>query len=150
MLSLSSMPLQVFALIVGVFSHLTYFIHGEHLTNIPKLLAVVFFAQCALLFFLNAMYGFSKLSALSILFRLSASYAVGVWTSMLIYRIFFHPLKNWPGPFAARITQFHRVFQVRKLDQYRYLQSLHNRYGDFVRIGMSRDAGLTRVSDRAR
>lgn len=137
MLSLSAIPLQALALIVGVFSHLTYFLHGEHLTNIPKLLAVVFLAQCVSLFFLNALYGFSKLSALSFIFRLSSSYLVGVWTSMLVYRIFFHPLKDWPGPFAARISQFHRVFHVRKLDQYRYLQRLHDQYGDFVRIGTS-------------
>ena len=137
MASLLTVSLQALAAAAGVGSHLAYFIHGEHLTDIPKILATVIFLLCCVLVLLKIVYSFSTLLALSTVLSFSMCYLIGLWTSMIIYRIFFHPLRDWPGPFAARISQFHRVFKVRRLDQYRYLQELHEKYGDFVRIGMS-------------
>jgi hypothetical protein len=136
MLSVSANHFPAFAVAFGVLSHLTYFIHGEHLTNIPKILPAVFLSQCVTVFLLNLLRGFSKFAAVSLVFYITSVYLVGLWTSMIIYRIFFHPLRSWPGPFMARITQFHRVYSVRKLDQFRYLEELHQKYGDFVRIGL--------------
>jgi tryprostatin B 6-hydroxylase len=136
MLSVLTNHLAVVAAAFGVLSHLTYFIHGEHLTNIPKILPAVLFSQCTTVFFLNFFGRFPALAAVRLVLYATWAYLLGLWTSMIIYRIFFHPLRSWPGPFMARITQFHRVYSVRKLDQFRYLQELHQKYGDFVRVGL--------------
>jgi hypothetical protein len=137
MLSLSSLPVSAIAAVLGIVSHLSYFIHGEHLTNIPRILAFAVLAQCLIFGLLTLLIGFSPLRALITIWLPTAVYLSSVWTSMLIYRVFFHPLRSWPGPFAARLSKFYHVFQIRKLDQYKHLQRMHDQYGDFVRIGQS-------------
>jgi hypothetical protein len=71
-----------------------------------------------------------------------ATAAVAVfWTSLWLYigayRAFFHPLKHYPGPFAARLSKLWSVKQV--LDTERHLhkkhQQLQKEFGDYVRTG---------------
>ncbi|KAL3465446.1 cytochrome P450 [Aspergillus heterothallicus] len=65
------------------------------------------------------------------------SLVFSLWTSILVYRAFFHPLKNFPGPFGARLTKFWSLNKVleTKIRWYRTLDELHAKYGDFVRTG---------------
>ena len=64
------------------------------------------------------------------------SFVTGLFLSMLIYRVFFHPLKDYPGPFMAKITQWHHVFSIiNKNDNYMRLHKLHQQYGEYVRVG---------------
>ncbi|KAL4877038.1 cytochrome P450 [Aspergillus karnatakaensis] len=65
------------------------------------------------------------------------SLVISLWTSILLYRAFFHPLKNFPGPFGARLTKLWSLNKVleTKIRWYRTLNELHKQYGDFVRTG---------------
>ena len=55
--------------------------------------------------------------------------------SNAIYNRYFHPLSRFPGPFWASITSLW-YFQTIRLGKARNVQhSLHEKYGDFVRIG---------------
>lgn len=59
----------------------------------------------------------------------------GLFTSLVIYRLFFHPLRAFPGPIGARITAFWSLKEsTPDLKFYLKLQKLHDQYGDFVRI----------------
>lgn len=59
--------------------------------------------------------------------------------SMTIYRAFFHRTRKFPGPKLAGVTKLYHMFNVaRKSDQYRWLESMHQQYGDFVRTGTPR------------
>ncbi|OAL56219.1 putative cytochrome P450 oxidoreductase [Pyrenochaeta sp. DS3sAY3a] len=59
----------------------------------------------------------------------------GLFSSILAYRLFFHPLKRIPGPLAARVTALWVVKEnIPDLLFYKKLRTLHERYGDFVRI----------------
>ncbi|KAK9422863.1 hypothetical protein SUNI508_04530 [Seiridium unicorne] len=64
------------------------------------------------------------------------SFILGLTSSILIYRGYFHRLGKFPGPFAARLSSF---WTVRKSSGefkfHRNLEALHRQYGDFVRIG---------------
>ena len=51
-----------------------------------------------------------------------------------VYRLFFHPLANVPGPWLARITKWWLVLQVRKGRSNIFMPELHKKYGRIVRI----------------
>ena len=55
---------------------------------------------------------------------------------MLIYRVFFHPLNDFPGPFPAKVSKLWYVTQVApKVDHFKQLDKMHQQYGEFVRTG---------------
>lgn len=119
----------------GVFCHHTYFIRGEHLTDIPIILRYTFLLLVASTVYLSTTTSLALFESCLFVATPAAAFLVGTWTSILIYRAFFHRLRCFPGPFAARLTQFYHVWSVRRLDQYRWLDNLHKTYGPIVRIG---------------
>jgi hypothetical protein len=66
---------------------------------------------------------------------LSSCFLAGLFSSMMAYRLIYHPLRSFPGPFCARITAFWLTKEsIPDLKFYKKLCGLHDRYGDFVRI----------------
>ncbi|KAF8243151.1 cytochrome P450 [Wilcoxina mikolae CBS 423.85] len=65
------------------------------------------------------------------------SYVVALVGSMTAYRLWFHRLSHFPGPFAARITNlYHPYAYMRCRGKYFRLQkSWFEKYGDIVRTG---------------
>jgi cytochrome P450 family 628 len=62
----------------------------------------------------------------------------GLYSSMPLYRAFFHQLSVYPGPFLARLSNFYITAKsVKKLHLFEVVQKLHAQYGDYVRIGTS-------------
>ena len=56
--------------------------------------------------------------------------------SVVLYRISpFHPLWRYPGPFWCCTTKFWHAALAATGEQPRYLQRLHDKYGDVVRFG---------------
>jgi hypothetical protein len=65
-----------------------------------------------------------------------ASFFGGLASSVVLYRSFFHPLRNFPGPVPARVTKFYGTWLAGKRTMYyKDLAEMHDRYGDFVRTG---------------
>jgi len=68
--------------------------------------------------------------------QLTALLILGLTVSMLVYRAFFHRLRSFPGPFAARLSNWYITSLIsKKLQQYVEVHQLHSKYGDFVRVG---------------
>ena len=63
------------------------------------------------------------------------SYLTALWTSMLIYRFFFHRLHAIPGPRLAKLSEFYQFSRGLKLKAFRRLHEAHRKYGNFVRTG---------------
>ncbi|RDA87654.1 hypothetical protein CP532_3784 [Ophiocordyceps camponoti-leonardi (nom. inval.)] len=62
----------------------------------------------------------------------------GLCSSMITYRVALHPLRRFPGPFAARFTNFYvAALELERQQGYREVRKLHDTYGDFVRLGPS-------------
>ncbi|KAF9873728.1 cytochrome p450 [Colletotrichum karsti] len=121
------------AAIAGLLSHWLYFIRGQ---RSMKTFGIVTFHAIALsLLFFKAVstqglyQGFVSYAAIS------GSYFTALYASVGIYRLFLHPLRRFPGPFAARIAKPYIAWLNRdwKLHD-RYLE-MHMKYGDFVRVG---------------
>ena len=51
-----------------------------------------------------------------------------------IYNVYFHPLKNFPGPWLARATPFPYVWRLCNGKMVSWTTELHLKYGDVVRI----------------
>nr|BED42936.1 cytochrome P450 monooxygenase [Trametes versicolor] len=63
-------------------------------------------------------------------------YICALVSSTLAYRASpYHPLARYPGPFVYRLTKFYIARVGFGGHQYLHVKSLHDRYGDIVRIG---------------
>ncbi|ETS82891.1 hypothetical protein PFICI_04767 [Pestalotiopsis fici W106-1] len=63
----------------------------------------------------------------------------GTLFSMVVYRLFFHRLCRFPGPWGAKVSKFYSASLAAKDVQYhKSLARMHEQYGDFIRTGMCR------------
>ncbi|TVY17733.1 Cytochrome P450 monooxygenase apf7 [Lachnellula arida] len=58
--------------------------------------------------------------------------------SVALYRVYFHPLAKYPGPFFAKITDWYTVYHCVIGDHHLQLYKLHEEYGSIVRSGPNR------------
>lgn len=70
------------------------------------------------------------------------AYTLTLFTSIIIYRVYFHRLHSFPGPFLARVLKLWHVYQARHSLNHQLILRLHKEYGPFVRIGPSEIAVL--------
>jgi cytochrome P450 len=61
--------------------------------------------------------------------------AGGVWViSTVVYRLYFHPLANYPGPLLARVSDVYELYQAYRGERHLNLWRLHDKYGPVVRF----------------
>lgn len=72
---------------------------------------------------------------------------VGTWITAhlgyVIYNLFFHPLRNYPGPILDAATGLVYVYHMVKGDSCKYLAGLHEKYGEVVRAGPNEISYMT-------
>lgn len=121
----------------GIASHLFYFNHGEHHMYAVRYIQS-FFAVFAIAMLYGVVYCHQDAGeVLSYMLPFTACYLGGLYTSLLCYRIFFSPSNSFPGPFGAKISKFWFSTQLTRHDAFKKIHELHQKYGDFVRIGPS-------------
>jgi tryprostatin B 6-hydroxylase len=135
-LAMDATHVSVYAAAAGALSHWTYFMHGEHHVQAPTLvrlallipvLALISAWQFTDLWLLQA----AKYTALAVI-----SYFTALWTSIIVYRVLFHRLRSFPGPFMFSVSKLWHVYKLApSSDNYVQLDELHKKYGDFVRTG---------------
>jgi cytochrome P450 len=122
---------------LGLTLHYGLFIHGEWHTYSPELLVIH-----------TTLYG--SLAIGSVLFRgnelgdmlfaaliMSIVYLLTLFTSMVVYRSWFHPLTRagFKGPFYLRTSKLWHFWISLKSKNHLFMDGLHKQYGDFVRTG---------------
>lgn len=135
-------PLEVWnlcalAAFTGVATHLVYFIRGEHDRYAHRWITrfLISVASLAIVCFYYTWHAIHHGMLLTIL--LSMSFLAGLYSSIATYRMVFHPLRRFPGPFWARLSNLWHVFMIRRCDNYFWIQRLHQQYGPVVRTGSS-------------
>ncbi|KAJ8116335.1 hypothetical protein OPT61_g2208 [Boeremia exigua] len=123
------------ALCAGVIAHITLFSKGEWDRHAPKILLLHILLSVSIFTGLFLGTGCSGVRCLLETCLISSALMAGLSTSMLVYRVLFHPLRSFPGPLAARVSSFWAFReQWPDLKLYIKLRDIHDRYGDFVRI----------------
>ena len=121
---------------LGVLSHLTFFRRTDVIDSSPTLGILYITVPALITLALHTLFNHSYLEAAWISAKLSFSYLGAVFGSMVIYRMYFHRLRSYPGPLAARISQLYHVAKIsKKVDSFRHIHKLHQQYGEYVRIG---------------
>ena len=122
-------------IIAGFASHQLYFIRGEHHMNT----SVLFYSYTALavvVFFLELRMddetyrGAVQYTSLHI-----CAYTSMLFTNILVYRVYFHRLRSFPGPFLARVSKLWHVYQARHSQNHQLLLRLYEEYGPFIKTG---------------
>lgn len=67
----------------------------------------------------------------------AGSFTVALFSSMAIYRIFFHRTRHFPGPRLAAVSKLWHMYHCLNGQNHLLLEKLHRQYGDFVRTGPS-------------
>ena len=129
------------AFIAGVFSHICYFNRGEHHLYGARYIQI-FCAVVSAGVVICYMEGQALTNAFACVIYIALFYLAGIYLSLLFYRLLLHPLNKFPGPLGARVSNLWFSAQLRNRDAFRKVQHLHERYGDFVRIGSS-DLSIT-------
>lgn len=125
--------LNLLAAASGAFTHLAVFRKGEWDVAAPSV-----FALYSSIFAAALLSTFSPLINVStvVVTQLAICHVAGLYTSMVLYRSFFHRLSQYPGPFLARVTNFYiTALSMKKLHLFEEIQKLHAQYGDYVRVG---------------
>ncbi|KAB2572194.1 putative benzoate 4-monooxygenase cytochrome p450 protein [Lasiodiplodia theobromae] len=123
------------AVIAGVSLHLGVFIRGEWEKYVAQLVLLQLNAPLALLAALVAFFDQTLYQAAATTALLTASFSIGLYGSIAVYRLFFHPLRGFWGPTSAKITTLWAVKEsIPHLRFYLKLQRLHKEHGDWIRI----------------
>lgn len=122
------------ASLTGVGAHLGFFIRGEWHNSTPQIVLAHLILASSIFYFLNIVSP-TILSAYVYLLKLATSYFLGLFTSMTIYRLYFHATAHFPGPKLAAVTKFWHIFHIRDSRNFLFQQKLHEKYGTFVRTG---------------
>ena len=119
----------------GVLSHLCFFIHGEHNMQAPVLLRVYLVLTILILLVRMSLFSVGLRDALATTSVICFAYSAALFSSMTIYRLFFHPLRHFPGPPLAKVSKLYHFWHVRKFKQYLFFERLYHQYGELVRTG---------------
>lgn len=139
MLALQSIATRSAAFSLGVLSHVALFNHGEWDVAAMRLCVFVLSSQAlgtaGLLHYFPEDYDTTSVAAKAVAGVISF-WVLGIFTSILVYRAFFHRLNIFPGPYPARLTNLYpTALSAKRLHLYEEVQELHKQYGDFVRLG---------------
>ncbi|RYP42639.1 hypothetical protein DL767_000008 [Monosporascus sp. MG133] len=133
---LPTMPIQPYLVagILGILSHITIFIRGEWHIQAPTLVKIYFFLALLIFYATHRAVG-DVSTTLDITGRIVSTYVISLFTSIVIYRRYFHRLRHFPGPWVAGITKLWHVWQCRTGKNHLVLEKLQKKYGRVIRTG---------------
>lgn len=129
---------HLFAFLAGHALHLLVFRRGEWdsaARDIMVSAALLYVGAAVALHAASGPAGGSWWASLHAATTLELAGMAGVFASMLAYRVWFHALCRYPGPWAARLSSLHLTYLSRRFRLFEELRLLHEQYGDIVRIG---------------
>ncbi|KAJ5737963.1 cytochrome P450 [Penicillium malachiteum] len=128
-------PMAIPAVVAGIFSHLAFFRIGEHHMYSMQYFLAGIAVFCSLTFIQIQAFQVPTATSAASSCSILGSYLAGVYTSLIAYRLLFHPLRHFAGPLGCKISSVWFSASLGKYDAFHQLAKLHDRYGLFLRIG---------------
>ncbi|KAI8948257.1 cytochrome P450 monooxygenase-like protein [Xylaria longipes] len=126
--------LPILAVAAGVVVHNGIFRHGEWHLHGPHIIASHLILGGVILCYLSRFDdGFTHVLGRFAL--LAVAYLGGLFSSMTIYRLYFHRLSSFHGPRLAAVTKLWHVWHVRDSTNFRFQEKVYKEYGSMVRTG---------------
>ncbi|PQE14972.1 cytochrome P450 protein [Rutstroemia sp. NJR-2017a WRK4] len=125
----------VFAVVSGVTSHLTVFIWGEWRLWTWLVICTYLFLAFLVFSVRKLVLGFPLLEAATWILEFGAVHITALFSSIVIYRVFFHRLRKFRGPFWASVTKFWHVWKCRTSQNHLVLDEVRAQYGNIIRTG---------------
>lgn len=135
LLTCNMLILCVAAAMAGVASHILYFNRGEHHMYGATYIQTLLGSSVAAVVSLVNMQGYAVSAAIVSTAMVAFAYLTGIWTSLLIYRIFLCPWTKFPGPWQASISSFWLFGHLSLETAFYKHEALHKKYGKYVRVG---------------
>ncbi|KAF2139216.1 uncharacterized protein K452DRAFT_275327 [Aplosporella prunicola CBS 121167] len=121
---------------LGLIFHLTVLRNIELDNHIYTFIFSSILAVVAVAFAYIAVANFAVPAALARVALVTTGFNIGLFFSIAVYRLFFHRLRKFPGPWGAKLTRFYAVRLAAKETQYHEeIRKMHAQYGDFIRTG---------------
>lgn len=125
--------LALTAAAVGVASHVLYWSHG---LKAPQSAQIFYFHLIAFaLISAGAISSDGLVPGILASWAVCGSYLAALFTSMTVYRVFFHRLSRFPGPFPAKVSKMYSLWLARNGKTYQEIVDICDKYGDIVRTG---------------
>lgn len=120
--------------VIGVTSHVLYWSRGLKTPQSSR----IFYSHLVIFIIIAAstIKTHGLLPGLLVAWAVCGSYMAGLFTSMTIYRVFFHRLSRFPGPFPGKVSKLYSVWLARNSKLYQEVSDMCDKYGDIVRTGM--------------
>ncbi|KAL4910296.1 hypothetical protein BDW74DRAFT_186367 [Aspergillus multicolor] len=65
-----------------------------------------------------------------------SAFNAGLASSSAVYRLFFHRLRRFPGPWLSKLSRFYDAYLAgRSIQYHEEIAKMHEKYGDFIRTG---------------
>ena len=127
---------KIFAVAVaGIISHLAIFVRGEWHLSAPALCIIyILLINLVICLRLGSVLDNADQTIATLPITLLA-YPTGLFTSMVSYRLFFHPLREFPGPRLAAVSKLWHLSKLWDGKNHMFLETLRRKYGDIVRTG---------------
>ena len=136
----------VVSVVSGILSHVCLFKRGEWHTRSTSLILLWSAAISIILAYKAVISSESCWTEFCHTFVYIALYHVSLLSSVLIYRVFWHPLRHFPGPPAASLSKLWHVYHNLSCQNHLLLDELYQQFGPFVRTGMLCDYGSSRLT----
>lgn len=135
----------------GVSAHLLYFIRGEHHLAAPHI-GVTYLILSAIAVLYTCIFevhgdGILHTSFTGLAFVIA--HVLALWISIIIYRLFFHRLRRFPGPLSMRVSKLTHIYHLlrNKAKNHILLEELREEYGDIVRTGKQNQAPISEIGN---
>ncbi|KAB8294166.1 hypothetical protein EYC80_009606 [Monilinia laxa] len=133
-MSFATLSKAFMASCTGIAAHNLIFIHDEWHLLAPTLLSIHVILAISVIAVELWYGGLNIESYLGALVSI-ACYLTSLFGSIVIYRLYFHRLRYFPGPRLAAASKLWHVWQCRDSRNHLVLEKLHQEYGGFVRTG---------------
>ena len=125
--------------IIGVLCHRFYFIKGEHHLQAPIYLGLWGAVSVSLWFALHIahLYGLTGDlgSPVRIVTLLESAFLIPLFGSIIVYRVFQHPLCGFNGPPLAAVSKVWHLVYMFFNSNHVFTERLHHKYGNIIRTG---------------